>query len=230
MRPLIISTFLGLIVISWSCGNHEESSKVDIQISDTTDISELDTLNIEQYLTENVPDSTYEPSPTYGYPLIESKVEDVAMYLLNRLNEKNWHAVSALTSRDFPLKISPKVHLDSNTFTLDGNLLAKLELSGEEIIWYSNTASGEPMEMNFAEYANQFIFDNDYTTAEFHVDEYISRSSLINNIKEEFPNCKTVEAFIQNEGEMNWQSLNMVFKYIDNKYYLVALIHDQYEI
>ncbi|MBL4704528.1 MAG: hypothetical protein JKY54_08400 [Flavobacteriales bacterium] len=235
MRFLIQLSFVAIIIGGSGCANPEGDLKNTSVSTDTISNSATDTSSMLKYLRENTPDSTFKPSPVFGYPLIESKVEDVARYLLERLKEKNWPAVSALTSSDHPLRISPKVHLDSNTFTVDGKLLSKLEISGEEIVWYINTASGEPMIMNFTDYFNRYIWDKDYSKAHFHVDEYISRSSLINNLASEFPNCKTVEAFIKtdiksNPSAIQWRSLNMVFKYMDNKYYLVGLVHDQHEI
>jgi len=221
---------LFIILLSLSCSTEtnnagNQSLPVDVETNDS----------IKEYVQNHAADTNLMPTPNFGYPFIESfnedvTVEDVANYLLKRLQERNLLAISALTHDELPVKISPKVRLDSNTFSIDGKLFSKLALTNETIRWYGMMASGEPLELNFEDYWDQYVWNKDYSKAILTFNKFENRSSVENNIKSHFPDCDIVEAFLKGDQELSWQSLILVFKVHEGKHYLVGLIHDQHEI
>jgi hypothetical protein len=226
----IYALLIALFAISCSS---DKNDAFGVESEHSSEVNSNDSL--AQYVQDHTADTSLLPTPSFGYPFIESygddiSVEDVASYLLKRLKDKNWLAISALTHEDLPVHISPKVHLDSNTFSLNGKLFSKLELTKEMITWYEVMASGDPLELNFEDYWNQYVWNKDYTKASLSFNKIENRSSIENNLESYFPDAEFIEAHLKGDQELSWQSLILVLKKYENKYYLIGLIHDQHDI
>lgn len=97
--------------------------------------------------------------------------------------------------------------------------------------WYAG--SGEPIEGTFADYHREFVWDQDFRTApRVSVDERIGTSTTVDNLAEAFPGARVVEFHVPGsdpalEG-MDWASLRLVMERADGRWWLRAVVHDQW--
>lgn len=222
----ILITITSLVI---SCGDSQstgEKGVTELELSP-------DTASVNSPLsTQN---SGLKPALKREYPAIpggaaEPKVKTLAKYVMNGISNVNWTAVAAVTHPDHPVVISPTVNVDANSVAINGRQLKKLYKTDSMIVWTRKTASGEPINLQFKKYVDQYIWDHNYLEAELHVNKFISRGPTANTLKEFFSGAEVVEAFVQKEDELNWQALNLIFRKVEGKYFLVGLVHDQHSL
>jgi hypothetical protein len=103
------------------------------------------------------------------------------------------------------------------------------------VAWGAYDGSGEPINLTFAAYYQEFIFDQDYTTAEaVSVNERLGQGNSIDNSQEAYPGAMVVEyhfpGFNPEYEGMDWVSLRLVFQEFEGRWVLVGIIHDQWTI
>jgi len=101
--------------------------------------------------------------------------------------------------------------------------------------WGAYDGSGEPINLTFADYYQEFIFDQDYTTAEaVSVNERLGQGNSLDNSHEAYPGAMVVEyhfpGFNPDYEGMDWVSLRLVFQEFEGRWVLVGIIHDQWTI
>jgi hypothetical protein len=98
-------------------------------------------------------------------------------------------------------------------------------------VWGVYDGSGLPIKLRFAEYYDQFVYDQDFANAEqIGYNQIIRMGNTINNCFEFYPGAKVVEYHFSGfapafEG-MDWKSLRLVFQDEGGLLYLVGVIHD----
>lgn len=168
-------------------------------------------------------------------PTDEERVERLSLQVLVALKGEKLELVADMAHREGVL-FSPYTHVD----TEKDQVLTSDELRGamedEQVrLWGNYDGSGEPIELTFAEYYKQFVFDHDYTEAdETALDRTIGQGNTLNNIKEVFPEAHVMEYHFKGfdpevEG-MDWTSLRLVFTEDEGDWRLRAIVHDQWTI
>ena len=103
------------------------------------------------------------------------------------------------------------------------------------IQWGENDASGDPIKMTLDQFIKQYVYDADYLKADsLKVNQFIGGGNTRNNLLTIYPDCHFTESYFKGfdkkyEG-MDWSSLRLVFKRSGDKYFLVAIVHDQWSI
>jgi hypothetical protein len=92
--------------------------------------------------------------------------------------------------------------------------------------------SWEPINLNFKEYFDQFVYDVDFANApEKFINKIIQRWNTINNIKDFYPNSQTIEFYFSwFDAQYEWidrKSLTLIFNKTWNNRYLVWISHWQ---
>ena len=101
--------------------------------------------------------------------------------------------------------------------------------------WGAYDGSGEPIELDFNEYYDRFIFDQDFSNPQIIGNNVrIGQGNTLENIGEVYPEGRFVELHFQGfdpqyEG-IDWASLRLVFEEVDGDWYLVGIVHDQWTI
>ena len=99
----------------------------------------------------------------------------------------------------------------------------------------ARTAPESRSRSSFADYYKRFVYDRDFASApEKRINEFGRKSTTRPNIWEVYPNAIVVEAHVpgskpESEG-MDWSSLLLVFEQHDSRWYLTALVHDQWTV
>ncbi len=111
---------------------------------------------------------------------------------------------------------------------------AQLELN-EKLMWGSQDGSGDSIVYTVANYIKAYVYDFDYKnkSSDFHFNSDLAFSNTQNNISDAFPDADFMEFYydgtIEYEG-MDWKSLIFYVEKLDNTYYLVAVVHNQWTI
>ncbi|MDF2553344.1 MAG: hypothetical protein K0R77_2619 [Chryseobacterium sp.] len=109
----------------------------------------------------------------------------------------------------------------------------KYQSSKTVFIWGSRDGSGEIYKATLNAYLKDWVFKKDFTKSEYAFNKFLGGGNSLNNLKEIYPNSDFTENFLsgsEKNGGMDWNSLRFVFEEFDGKYYIVAVINDEWTI
>ncbi|MCY0967754.1 hypothetical protein [Chryseobacterium wangxinyae] len=99
--------------------------------------------------------------------------------------------------------------------------------------WGSRDGSGEIYKATLKKYLQNWVFKKDFTKAEYSFNSFLAGGNSLNNLKEMYPNTNFTENYIagseKSEG-MDWNALRFVFEEFNGKYYIVAVVNDEWTI
>jgi hypothetical protein len=155
---------------------------------------------------------------------------------MRALKSGNMKTLADWVSRDKGVRFSPYAYVD----TEQDVVLSQDELIGamkdpQKHEWRAFAGSGEVIELTFADYYKQFVYDADFAgKAEIALNQGLGQGTTLNNLNEVYPkeSYDFVEYHIAGadpsaEG-MDWRSLRLVFEKIGQDHILVGIIHDQW--
>ncbi|KUJ52656.1 hypothetical protein [Chryseobacterium sp. JAH] len=99
--------------------------------------------------------------------------------------------------------------------------------------WGSRDGSGEIYKSTLDKYLKDWVFKKDFTKSEYSLNQFRGGGNSLNNLKEMYPNTNFTENYIpgsEKNGGMDWNVLRFVFEEFDGKYYVVAVINDEWTI
>ena len=171
-------------------------------------------------------------APAQAAQVIAGEAESV----LSALKGRNMSELSTHVHPIKGLRFSPLVDIDvkRSVVLMAAELPQALE-DARPRSWGSADGSGEAISRSFADYYKRFIYDRDFAGARARrFNEFGKTSTTRPNIWEVYPNAIVVEAHVpgtkpESEG-MDWASLLLVFEQHDSRWYLCALVHDQWTI
>lgn len=105
----------------------------------------------------------------------------------------------------------------------------------KKVNWGSYDGSGDPIKLNLHDYLKRFVYDKDFLNAEkTSQNEMIGGGNSLNNLLKIYPDASFTESYFSGfdkkmEG-MDWVTLRLVYKKYQGKFYLIAVVHDQWTI
>ena len=93
--------------------------------------------------------------------------------------------------------------------------------------------TGEKYVVSLGKYIQEWVLKRDFSKAELLHNTFKGEGNSLNNLKEIYPNSEFTEFYIsgtEQYGSMDWNALRLVFEKFEGKYYLVAIINDQWTI
>ena len=145
--------------------------------------------------------------------------------------------INALSKYVHPKKgvmFSPYSDLKNNeNVTLDKKEMVKIYEKNEELVWGSYDGTGTRILLTFDNYFNRFIYDGDFIEYEPNYDSIMGTGNTLENMNSVFPNARSVEYYIpgtEKYAYMDWKSLRLLYEMYKGKYYLVAVIHNEWTI
>ena len=145
--------------------------------------------------------------------------------------------ISALSKYAHPKKgimFSPYSDLKNN----DNQIIEKKELvkiyeRNEELVWGEYDGTGARILLTFDNYFDRFIYDEDFIEYEPNYDSIMGTGNTIENMNSVFPYARSVEYYTPGTEEyayMDWKSLRLLYEIYRGKYYLVAVVHNEWTI
>jgi hypothetical protein len=161
---------------------------------------------------------------------------EAATTVMRALKSGNMETLAAWVHRDRGVRFSPYAYVQTERDIV----LSQDELTGAmkdplKRNWGESAGSGESMELTFADYYKQYVYDEDFAgKAEVTVNQSQGQGTTVNNINEVYPKetHDFVDYYIKGidpsaEG-MDWRSLRLVFEKNGQDHILVGIIHDQW--
>ena len=136
---------------------------------------------------------------------------------------------------DLCLRFSPYSYLNSSNLTFCGSEIDLAAVSEDLLIWGSYDGTGNPINLSFGEYHEEFVYDQDY----FHsliigYNAEVSSGNSLNNIQEIYPDGMMIEyyfpGFDPQYGGLDWRSIRLVFVQHEMDWCLTAIIHGEWTI
>lgn len=153
--------------------------------------------------------------------------------ILNIIRNNNLASLSIYIDR---IRFSPYAYVD----TVKDKVFTAAEFEQyankpTKFTWGHTDGEGNPIVLNIKDYFKKYVYDQDFINApEISVNKYLGFGNSLNNLKEVYPGHDFTEFYFRGfdpkfEG-MDWRTLRLVFKKVDGKPILVAIIHDQWTI
>jgi hypothetical protein len=174
--------------------------------------------------------STSTPRPTQP-----PTFEENATQVIQALSEKDLAAVAQFVHPEMGVRFSPYTYVrEEHQVFMPGELM-DLSVSTEIYTWGQYDGTGEPIELTFDEYYDEFVYSADFANPEeMALNERIGQGNTVNNIEDFYPESSFVEyhfsGFEEKYGGMDWESLRLVFVQEDGTWYLVGIVHDEWTI
>jgi len=179
--------------------------------------------------TPTVPTPT--PTPADPQQLVLARADEA----LRALQQNDMATLAALVHPQLGVRFSPYAYLGEDNLIFTAEQVRGLMQDPTVYLWGAYDGIGSPIELTYADYAAQFVYNADFLNApERSLDERIGQGNTIDNIAQVYPQAHVVEYHFpgfdpQFEG-MDWQSLRLVFVEWQGQWYLVAIVHDQWTI
>jgi len=104
----------------------------------------------------------------------------------------------------------------------------------KKINWGTYDGSGNPIVLSPAEYFGKFVYDGNFLNAkQAGVNTVYGKGNSVNNLKTAYPGASFTENYLEGTkkyGGMDWKSVRLVYKLENGRYYLIAIVHDQWTI
>ena len=158
--------------------------------------------------------------------------------ILTDLKNKDYTSFATYIHPTEGVRFSPYAFVDSTfNILLPKDRFETIIKSGadQKLQWGEMDGTGDPILYTVPEYFDDFVYDADFLNPEKRsVNEFIGGGSMINNLETFYPGADFTESYFSGFDKkydgMDWKSLRLVFKKVDDKYYLVAVIHDEWTI
>jgi hypothetical protein len=134
------------------------------------------------------------------------------------------------------VRFAPYGFIDtSENRIVQGNELLGLFRSNKKILWGSFDGTGDPIMKSAAEYFKRFVYNVDYVNApDKAANRIIGGGNSLNNIEKLYPGAPFTEfhfkGFEKKYEGMDWASIRLIFKKENDKYWLIAIVHDEWTI
>lgn len=159
-----------------------------------------------------------------------------ALKVVNLLKNKDMEGVSAYVHPSKGVRFTPygTIDVDSDQVFIQ-NQVAELLSDSQSYTWGSYDGTGDPIDLNYNDYYNRFIYDVDFANPHMIGNNVaIGKGNSLNNITEAYSNGEFIEFHFTGyeakyEG-MDWKSLRLIFEEDNDVYYLIGIVHDEWTI
>lgn len=210
--------FILITLLFWSCDSTSEDTKTEPS-------------KTKEARDSSVVDSSNEASK-------HNDLRTIGDELLSAFSSKNYAGLSPyIKDENSTLLFAPYLYID--TSRAQELTLEELEQFDEEqkvLDWGWYDGSGDPIELSVSDYVDRFVYDVDYLneTDTITLNHVHFKGNSLNNISEVFPESNYIHYYRAPKdpelGEMDWRSIVFVFEEIDNKNYLIAIVHNEWTI
>ena len=174
------------------------------------------------------------PSSDNGQPS-DAQVKELALETVGYLRERDLGSLITLIDPDKGVRFSPYPHVN-----VDTDLVFKPDefptfKDTNKLKWGEADGSGDPIELTFRDYYEQFVYTKDFADApQVNVNRIAGTGNALFNVPEVYPGASYVEfyfpGFDKELNGMDWQSLVLVFTPAGDDWHLAGIVHGQWTI
>lgn len=99
--------------------------------------------------------------------------------------------------------------------------------------WGAKDGSGDPYKATINDYLGKWVFSVDFTASQYSLNKFTAAGNSLNNLEKIYPHKDFTENYIkgtEKNSEMDWKTLRLVYEEFQGKYYLIAVVNDQWTI
>lgn len=169
-------------------------------------------------------------------PTLQNSLLSTALEVMEVIADEDMSGLSAYIDQTQGVRFSPYGYIDvQNHQVFTAAQVSGLMNDPQIFSWGSYDGTGDPIDLNFADYFEDFVYDEDFLYP--HIignNVLIGKGNTLNNIAQVYPNGEFVEFHFtgfdtQYEG-MDWTSLRLVFEENNGTWFLIGIVHDQWTI
>lgn len=168
----------------------------------------------------------------------QNDLKTIGAELLSAFSSKNYAGLSPyFKDENSTLLFAPYLYIDtSRAQELTLEELKQFDKEQTILNWGWYDGSGDPIELSVSDYVDRFVYDVDYLneTDTITLNHVHFKGNSLNNITEVFPESNYIHYYRAPKdpelGEMDWRSIVFVFEEVDNKNYLIAIVHNEWTI
>ena len=159
-----------------------------------------------------------------------------AIDLLADIQAGDMQAVSEAVHPEKGLRFTPYFYIDTTEDLVFTAAQVSELIEDEEVYhWGSYDGSGDAIDLTFADYYSNFVYNQDFINADIIGNNHaIGSGNSLDNIAEAYPEAAFVEFHFTGFDEafegMDWESLRLVFEENQAQWYLVGIVHGQWTI
>lgn len=166
-------------------------------------------------------------------PQDQSDLKKVAEANIEQIKKTDFAELEKYAHPQKGLRFSPYGYIDTNTARIvSKSRISELTKDTKKYVWGYFDGSGDVISMTFDEYYDKFIYDKDFASApQTSVNQFLGRGNTLNNISDVYPGSSFVEFYFPGSEKydgMDWKSLRLVYQKIDDKWFIVAIVHDEW--
>ncbi len=156
--------------------------------------------------------------------------------ILTAIKDKDYKKLTEYIHPKDGIRFSPYGFIDTaNDVTATRSTFRLNAYTNKKRIWGYYDGSGDPIKMTSKEYFKRFVYDADFLNAEkTSLNQCLGSGNSQNNILIIYDDLPFTESFFpgidEQFGGMDWRALRLVYKEYEGKYYLVAIVHDEWTI
>ncbi|CAH0286051.1 hypothetical protein [Chryseobacterium sp. Bi04] len=164
----------------------------------------------------------------------EASLKKVNDEVLQALKTKDYKTFASLIHPEKGIRFSMYAHVDMKGDKHFSKAdFEQFQPTKTLFTWGAQDGSGDPYKATINDYLGKWVFSKDFTASQYSVDKFIGGGNSLNNLKESYPTANFTENYIkgtEKNSEMDWKTVRFVFEEFQGKYYLIAVINDQWTI
>lgn len=183
--------------------------------------------------------NTRTDSASYAIP--PKELISIAQQTLLEIKNKDFKKLSSKIHPQKGIRFEPYFEQQFVGIHFSINQFKKVYAGHQKYLWGHYDGSGNPIRMSFSNYYKKFIYSKNYAAI---TPTYIKTKSpelqLPHNFDgndsdwaTQYPNGIVVHYYYKSTdplNDMNWSALGLVFENYNNKWYLVAILRDVWQI
>ena len=212
-KPVLMITYALLII---SCGGNQ--SKEEKNVTDSSHTIESTNVPANVEIKQEVDDTV--------------ALKNLTKEILILLKNNQYDSLANYFHPDSGVRFSPYAFVDpKKNVKLSGAEFTKAVISNKKFTWGNADGSGDSITLTIPEYIKKFVYNADFVHAKkTSVNKMIGSGNSLNNLQEIYPAAPFTESYDAGKHEMAWSSLRLVFNKVGHKFYLIAMVHDQWTI
>ncbi|SJM36692.1 hypothetical protein A1019T_00655 [Psychrobacter pasteurii] len=182
--------------------------------------------------SNNVPDTTQNSSEQSKQTQILQQAKQIQGYLAT----DNYQALTPHIHPTKGVRFSMYAYVQQETDKVFSReqFATYLQQSRIKFTWGTKDGVGDLYITTLPDFLNSWVAAEQYDFKGATFNKFQGSSNSLNNLKEVYPNADFVEFYHSGKNPeyagMDWRSMRLVFEEYQGKYYLVAIVNDQWTV
>lgn len=164
--------------------------------------------------------------------IAEQVIKETSTKVMTAIKGKDFATVAEYAHPEKGVRFSTSANVDvKNDLVFTKEELKDFFTQTKESVWGLYGGSGLEIKLTPAKYFEEFIYSRDFLNTE-HVgyNKIFNSGAVTENQFEVYPDAIIIDYYMPADPDMlNWESLRLAFQQHEGKWYLVGIIHHEWE-